>query len=163
MLLKNQSITGHQIREQNLLTLRRALHKEQVATISCLKELTGLSVVTINKLIMSLLETGEITQGELVSTSGGRPAASFRYNATHKLMLIISCYQRAGNDYACYSVHDLFGECIERREELLSKIHTDEFRIGIERVLDLYSKVAIIGISMPSDTIGGRVASALAS
>lgn len=161
MFTKNQSITGHQIREQNLLTLRRTLHKEQVATISELKNITGLSVVTINKLISGLVETGEVIPGGLVSTAGGRPAATYRYNPTHKLLLIISCFQRAGNDYACYSVHDLFGDCIERREELILNIHTDEFRIGIERYLDLYSKIAIIGISMPSDTIGGRVASAL--
>lgn len=157
----NQSITGHQIREQNLLTIRKALHKAQIATISQLKESTGLSVVTINKLILALLATGEVHENGYMTTGSGRPATAYKFNATYKLMLIVSCYKRGGHDYAGYSIHDLFGECIERREELLSNIHTDEFRIGIERSLERYDKIAIIGISMPSDTIGGRVASAI--
>lgn len=154
-------LLGSHIREQNLQVLRETLHQAQVATISQLKDLTGLSVVTINKLVQSLINSGEIVEGDFVQLGSGRPAKAYRFNAMHKLVLIISCYQRAGHDYAGYSIHDLFGECIERREELLSNIHTDEFRIGIERYLDRFPKIAIIGISMPTDTVGGRMASAL--
>ncbi len=151
----------HVIREQNLQMVTRSLHKEQVATAGRLRELTGLSVVTLTKLLDTLIERGLVVQGEIVSPGLGRPAATYRFNSSYKLILIVSCYKRAGHDYAGYSVHDLFGECLERREELLDNIHTDEFRIGIELCLERYSKIAIIGISMPSDTIGGRVASAV--
>lgn len=156
-------VTGHQIRQQNLRAVREALHSEQIATISRLKELTGLSVVTLNKLVHMLTESGEFIRGEPTTILGGRPAATYQFNAAYRLMLIVSCYQRSGNEYAGYSIHDLFGECIERREELLSdsNIHTDEFRIGIERYLERYSKIAIIGLSMPSDSVGGRVGSAI--
>ncbi len=157
----NEILQGFHIREQNLNVLREILHSQQVATISQLKELSGLSVVTINKLIHSLINSGEVVEGELVQIGSGRPAKAYHFNALHKLILIVSCYQRAGHDYAGYSVHDLFGECIERREELLHTIHTDEFRIGIERYLERYDKIAIIGISMPTDTVGGRMASAI--
>ena len=76
-------------------------------------------------------------------------------------MLIISCYKRGGHDYAGYSIHDLFGECIERREELLATVHTDEFKVAIENYLERFPKISMIGISMPSESIGGRMASAL--
>ena len=161
MQISSQPVTSQQIREQNILNLRRALHSEQVATVSRLKSITGLSVVTLTKLLQYLIETGEVLEGETVCSGNGRPATTYRFNAAFKLVLIVSCYKRAGHDYAGYSVHDLFGECIERREELLSTVHTDEFRIGIERYLDRYLKIAIIGISMPTDTVGGRLASAL--
>ena len=161
MQIQSQPVTSQQIREQNILNVRRALHSEQVATISRLKTLTGLSVVTLTKLLQYLIETGEVLEGESISIGNGRPAATYRFNASYRLILIVSCYKRAGHDYAGYSVHDLFGECIERREELLSKVHTDEFRIGIERYLDRHSKISIIGISMPTDTVGGRLASAV--
>lgn len=164
MLTNSQSTLNSQLRKQNLQLIKEALHKEQVATIARLKEVTGLSVVTINKLIVMLIQTGEVYEGEPSVISGGRPAATYRFNAHHKLLLIVTCFQRGGDEYAGYSVHDLFGECLERREELLStgdSIHTDEFRIGIERYIDRYEKIAMIGLSMPSDSVGGRVGSAI--
>ena len=160
----SQTLVGHQIRENNLQIVRAAIHNEQIATASRLKELTGLSIVTLNKIITTLLQRGEIFLGDPTTASGGRPAATYRFNANFALILIITCYQRGGMEYAGYSIHDLFGECLERREELLSTIdtiHTDEFRIGIERYLERYPKIAMIGLSMPSDSVGGRVGSAI--
>lgn len=157
----NQLLMSHDIREQNLDMVLRTLHREQVATAARLKELTGLSVVTINKLIDHLVNSGQVLKGDCTRSQKGRPATTYRFNATFKLVLIISCYKRGGHDYAGYSIHDLFGECIERREELLQTVHTDEFKVAIENYLERYPKIAKIGISMPSDTIGGRMASAL--
>ncbi len=166
MLDKSQttSLLSHQIREQNLQTVREALHKEQIATVSALKQLTGLSVVTINKLVSELIRRGEVYQGASSYAAGGRPATTYCFNAGFELILILSCYQRGGNEYVGYSVHDLFGECIERREELLSgtaQLHTDEFTIGIEHYLENYKRIAMIGLSMPSDGVGGRVGAAI--
>ncbi|MBO8416393.1 MAG: ROK family protein [Proteobacteria bacterium] len=159
--LPAKKLDARLIREQNLAMVTKALHHEQVATAARLRELTGLSVVTLTKLLDTLMETGIVQQGSIVSPGLGRPAATYRFNSSYKLMLIVTCYKRAGHDYAGYSVHDLFGECLERREELLNNVHTDELRIGIELCLERWNNVAIIGISMPSDTIGGRVASAI--
>ena len=154
-LSQKQLLAGRSIREDHLQQVREALHREQICTVSRIKELTGLSVVTVNKLIKELLNNGEIFEGSPSHTSGGRPASTFCFNP---------CYSRGGHEYVGYSVHDLFGECIERREELLSDsdaIHTDEFSIGIERYLEHYPKIAMIGLSMPSDSVGGRVGSAI--
>ena len=79
MQTQNQPVTSQQIREQNILNVRRALHSEQVATISRLKTLTGLSVVTLTKLLQYLIETGEVLEGESVSIGNGRPAATYRF------------------------------------------------------------------------------------
>ncbi len=157
-----ERLTSKDIRKGNLLTVLGVLHKEQVAAISRLRDLTGLSVVTITKVLTYLEKTGIVfCERQSVSGGTGRPPMTYCFNAAFKLMLIVSCYQRSGQDFAGYSVHDLFGECLERREELLSTIHTDYFRIGIERYLERYPKIAVIGISMPADTVGGRVAAAL--
>lgn len=164
MINSSQSALGQKMREENIRQVRDALHREQIATVSRLKTLTGLSIVTLNKILTVLLESGEIFRGEPSGIGGGRPAATFCFNAHYKLLLIVTCYQRGGNEYAGYSVHNLFGESIERREELLSTIdtlHTDEFTTGIERYLDRYDNIAIIGLSMPSDSVGGRVGAAL--
>lgn len=149
------------IRKSNENAVLKALHGEQVASISRLKELTGLSVVTVTRILERLTLTGIVTREERSVTGVGRPAVTFRFNAVHQLLLVVSCYQRYGHYYAGYSVHDLFGECLERREELLSTINTDVLRESIENFLSRYERVAIIGISMPSDSIGGRVGAAL--
>ncbi|MBQ9275085.1 MAG: ROK family protein [Succinivibrio sp.] len=153
-----------QIRESNLQLVRQILHREQIATVSRLHELTSLSVVTVSKLLEELKGKGEALNGEPSLSTGGRPAATYRFNPAFELMLIVSCYQRNGNEYAGYSVHDLFGECLERREELLAdtiSMQTSQFADGIVRYLGLYPKISIIGLSMPSDSVGGRVGAAV--
>lgn len=157
-------ISSKDIREQNLQLLRRALHEQQMSSVSKLREITGLSVVTLNKLLSLLLASGEVIEGEKESLSNGRPATIYRFNENNKLMLILSIYIRSGNKYVGYSVHNLFGECIERKEELIddnSTLQMDEFRNGIKAYMDRYPKIAIIGLSMPSDDVGGRVGAAI--
>ena len=60
----SQTLVGRQIREHNLQIVRAALHSEQIATASRLKDLTGLSIVTLNKIITTLLQHGEIFLGD---------------------------------------------------------------------------------------------------
>ncbi|MBQ9220764.1 MAG: ROK family protein [Succinivibrio dextrinosolvens] len=158
------TITSRQIREQNLQLVRQALHDEQVCTSSKLKELTGLSVVTLNKIISLLIASGEVLDAGKVNMPNGRPASTYRFNEMNKLMLILSIYKRSGNKYVGYSVHNLFGECIERKEELIEEsdsIQTNELKIGMERYINRHPKISVIGVSMPSDDVGGRVGSAI--
>lgn len=63
MIESSVTITSKQIREQNLQLVRRALHKEQICTASKLKEMTGLSVVTLNKILYLLIASGEVLEG----------------------------------------------------------------------------------------------------
>ena len=165
MIENKHTITSKQIREQNLQLVRRALHKEQICTASMLKDMTGLSVVTLNKLLSFLIASGEVLEGEksLLQNGNGRPATTYRFNEMNKLILILSIYTRSGNKYVGYSVHNLVGECLERREELIGEdtIQTNELKIGMERFTFKYPKIAAIGVSMPSDDVGGRVGSAI--
>ena len=164
MIESSVTITSKQIREQNLQLVRRALHKEQICTASKLKEMTGLSVVTLNKILYLLIASGEVIEGGKSSIPNGRPATTYRFNEMNKLILILSIYIRSGNKYVGYSVHNLFGECLERREELIDEkdsIQTNEFKIGMERYVERYPKISVIGVSMPSDDVGGRVGSAI--
>ena len=129
MIESSVTITSKQIREQNLQLVRRALHKEQICTASKLKEMTGLSVVTLNKILYLLIASGEVLEGGKSSIPNGRPATTYRFNEMNKLILILSIYIRSGNKYVGYSVHNLFGECLERREELIDEkdsIQTNE-------------------------------------
>lgn len=164
MIESSSTITSKQIREQNLQLVRRALHAEQVCTSSKLKDLTGLSVVTLNKILSLLITTGEVLEGEKASLINGRPATTYRFNEINKLMLILSVYKRSGNKYVGYSVHNLFGECIERKEELIDEkdsVQINEFKIGMIHYLERFPKIAVIGVSMPSDDVGGRVGAAI--
>ena len=157
-------ITSKDIRDQNLQLLRHALHEQQMCTASKLRDITGLSVVTLNKLLSILLSSGDVIEGVREAPANGRPATIYRFNENNKLMLILSIYIRSGNKYVGYSVHNLFGECIERKEELIEEsdsIQTNELKIGMERYINRHPKISVIGVSMPSDDVGGRVGSAI--
>ena len=161
---QSQRALKQQYREQNAALVKAALHTEQIATVAVLRDRTGLSVVTVNKILRDLLESGEILPGEITTSGGGRPAKTYRFNALHRLLLLVTCFRRGGSEIAGYSVHDLFGECLERREELLSAVpstHTEEFRQGISVYQKRFPRLAMIGMCMPSERIGGRMAAVL--
>lgn len=61
---QTNTVLSHQIREQNLQSVREVLHREQICTVSELKARTGLSVVTINKLVSELVRRGEVLRGK---------------------------------------------------------------------------------------------------
>lgn len=148
---------GNLIKESNLELLRNILRRERTATKSRLSELSGLSVVTIQSLVKTLLEQEEILEDEIVQPHLGRPAASFRYNASARLALIISMYEQQGLDTAEYMVYDLYGECLQRRQESIPQVSVESFQDIIQEFLSAYPQISVIGIGLPVLELEGKL------
>ena len=137
------------IKQSNLNKVRTALKEAGTATKPQLAELTGLSVVTINSLVNTLLQSGEILSDKVLESDGGRPAASFRYNSWFRMALIIYMLEYRGQDTAFFCVIDLLGNVVERQEQPLSNVVLESFDPEIERLLGLYPQIQAICFGIP--------------
>lgn len=148
---------GNPIKEENLKTLRKIMRQERVATKAELSKLSGISVVTIQSLMQSLLSEGEVFEDRVIQPKLGRPAASYRYNELAKLVLVICMYQKDKQDTASYMVYNLYGECITYIEETLTDIKIDSYNSKIEELLQIYSNIVQIGFGMPAVAVGNKL------
>lgn len=145
------------IKEINLNKVRRALKDAGVATKPQLAEITGLSVVTVNSLINTLLDTGEVLPDTILDSEGGRPAASFLYNSKFRMALVIYMHEYHGQDTAFYCVVNLRGEVVERVSHILSDACVESFDSNIEQLLRKYPQIKAICFGIP----GGEVSQML--
>lgn len=148
---------GNIIKELNLNKVRSALKDAGTATKPQLAEITGLSVVTINSLVNTLLDAGELLTDTILNSDGGRPAASFRYNSKFRLALTIFMHEYKGQDTAFYCVSDLRGEVIERTEQNLSSVNVDSFDSVIENLLCKYPQIKVICFGIPGEEVNQRL------
>lgn len=148
---------GNIIKNININKVRSALKASVTATKPQLAEITGLSVVTVNSLVNTLLEAGEVLTDTILNSDGGRPAASFRYNSKFRLALTIFMHEYKGQDTAFYCVTDLMGEVIERIEQNLSNVHVDSFDGIIEHLLCKYSPIKAICFGIPGGEVNQRL------
>ena len=77
------------IKHTNLKKIRELLKSKKIATKPELVALSGLSVVTVNSLVKTLLDCGEITEDKSIQPELGRPALSYRFNEVSKLVLVM--------------------------------------------------------------------------
>lgn len=142
-------MAGNLIKDENLKVLRRVLRKEKEATKPQLAEKTGLSVVTIQSLIKTLLENGEVLEGEIVHPRLGRPAVTYRFHERARLALIIFMYEKNGKDTAVCEVCDLYGISVERTEKNLKAVSRESYDGMIEEMLGKYPEIMIIALGLP--------------
>lgn len=154
---KEHNAKGNLIKETNLKKLRQILREQRILTKSQLAELSGLSVVTIQSLMKTLLDNGEITEDATVQPQLGRPAASFRYNASHRLALIVNMYESDGQDTAEYTVYNLCGEVLDRHLETIPTVTLESFHNAIDGLISSYPAISVIGFGMPAEEMEGRL------
>ncbi len=142
-------MAGNLIKDENLKVLRSVLRKEREATKPQLAEKTGLSVVTIQSLIKTLVENGEVLEGEMVQPKLGRPAITYRFHERARLALIIFMYEKNGKDTAVCEVCDLYGVSMERTEKRLEDVSKESYDDMIEEMLEKYPEIMIIALGLP--------------
>jgi predicted NBD/HSP70 family sugar kinase len=145
------------MREINLHMLRKMMKLHNFATKPQLAELTGLSVVTVNSLIKTLLENGEVFEDETVPSNGGRPAVTYRLNSEYALTLVIYMHEVEGKDTAFISIDNLLGKSIESEKKILQQIQLDDFDEIIEKYITKYPQIKAIICGMPGVEVNGRL------
>ncbi len=145
------------IKDMNLNKIRNALKELGKATKPQLAERTGLSVVTVNSLVNTLIDQGEIIPDVTLDSEGGRPAASFRFNSNFRLVLVIYMHEYMGKDTAFYCVVNLRGEVIERSEQILNNPYMQDFDEKIEDYINNFPNINAICFGFPGAEVNQKV------
>ena len=150
---ENQNI----IKEINLNLVRNALKHEKIASKPALAKLTGLSVVTINSLLNTLIDTKEVIKDMVLPSNGGRPATSFKFNSEFSLALLIYMHEENGIDTIFINVSNLYGEIIEKMKIYIKEFKLDNFNLLIEKIILKYPSIKIIAFGIPGLEVNGKL------
>ncbi len=145
------------MKEVNTNIVRNALREERAATKQKLSEKTGLSIVTVGSILNQLLENNEIYEDKLIPSNGGRPAHRFCYNKDFSKILTVCTYEFKGADTASFCIRNLFGEIIEKKEEILKNPDIKTFEDITDKFIKKYSDIKAIGFSMPGEENNGKI------
>lgn len=144
-------------RGEHMDALRRALLVMRRATRAQLSEATGLSTMTVGKLLSVMQERGEVDQGDTLRLSGGRPSVIARYNGNYRHFAVIAVEQREGKSAFMLSIFNLFGEPVLSEELLIDEVRTDSFDTFFDQAAAWGYRLALAIFVLPGVAEGDRI------
>lgn len=137
------------VKKQNLAFLMTLLYGQDRLTQKEIAEMSGLSVVTINKLLPELVASKQIVeQGEGTAT-GGRPALIYGYNARYQLLLVIQLIAEDEQFIIRFYLSDLLGEIIHHEKHLGSALSWVGIKDLISDLIVRYPNIGAIAFGIP--------------
>lgn len=136
-------------RPQHFAALRRAMLDSPQATRQQLAQQTGLSAMTIGKLLGEMQARGEISQQKGESQGGGRPSMMAHYNGDYAHFAAIVVEQRGGKSAFTMSVVNLFGKTVAQEALLLDEVHADSFDGFFSRMLAAGYRLRLAVLVLP--------------
>lgn len=145
-------------RSEHLSAVRQALWKMPRVTRAQLSESTGLSAMTVGKLLAVMQERGEVRQDETQRGAGGRPSMIAQYNADYAHFAVIVVEQENGKSEFTLSVHNLLGEAAYEEKRLMEEVCEDSFdAFFAEMATEYHLELAVF--VLPGVAAGDRILS----
>ncbi|MBQ1336284.1 MAG: ROK family protein [Selenomonadaceae bacterium] len=145
------------LRLKNLQLLRDALRKLRQASKPRLAEETGLSVVTVNALMQTLLEKNEAEPVTEAVSIGGRPAQQYRFRGERRMALACYMYEENGHAKMVAFVENLLGEIVEQQEVCPEQVTKDIFPTALRPLLKKYPQTTLVVVGMPGSEVNGTL------
>lgn len=146
-----------ELKQTNILQVRRCFYEGDVWTKNSLSEKTGLSLAGTTNVLAGLLQDGEILQIEDAQSTGGRKSKQYVLNPEYAHILGLVA-KRTEKEYV-FEVHvdNLAGQSV-RREDLISPDGSREELISlVKRVIREDEKITRIAVSVPGVCSAGRI------
>lgn len=156
-MIKLNSYKPSNVKEHNLKLIRKIfLSRRTPYTKTELATITGLSVVTINKLIKHMLDTNEVIELQNTVTTGGRKASIYKLNKEIKKVMILTISEHLNSMFYTVAIGNLRREIIfEKKEELLIT-SVDTMMAELIKVKDKY-KPAVLVVGIPGVEKSGEI------
>lgn len=153
------TITGNSlvIKEVNINLVRIALKELGQTTKQQIASATGLSTVTVGTVLQQLISQNEAFEVELSSSSGGRPAHQFKYNADYAHALILFPVEANGVIKIHSVIVNLLREIIYKKDWTVLSVDLVAFEKIIDELLLSYPNIQSIGFGLPGAEYGGKV------
>jgi hypothetical protein len=127
------------------------------ATKQDLSAVTGLSLMTIGNILQQLENDGEVYQGELVPSAGGRPSRRYCYNASFSQVLAVFSSVVDNQDILHLRVADAFNDVMFSHDELMEYTGIAAFEKPVDRILNEFPGIKAMGFGIPGIVSGGRI------
>lgn len=141
---KPQSIKAH-----NLVFLTKLVKMQGPISKGNLAKLSGLSVVTINKLIPELVAVGKLKEYSESVVTGGRHAVSYQYNPEHQLVLAIQLIEKAQKMVFNFYISDLAGKILHHEACTHGTVSLEELKEQIHQLISAEPRIGSISIGIP--------------
>ncbi|WP_340023984.1 ROK family transcriptional regulator [Paenibacillus sp. FSL K6-1096] len=145
------------IREVNSNLVRQVLKERGQATKREIAESCGLSVVTVGTVLQALEEQNEVLPGELLSSSGGRPAQQYIYNDEYALALILFTHEEREMIYIHRTVVTLTGRKLLADSVEIPRVELEALETVIDSSLASYPSIQAIGLGLPGAETDGTL------
>lgn len=150
-------IKPQKIRAQNLAFLTNLIQEHGPLSQRELAEISGLSVVTISKIMPELL-IREIIKEESVSVvTGGRRAVSYQFNAAQRLLLVGQLIEQAGEFIFNFYICDLEGKALFQEEKKGSSLSWIGLKEYFKELIRNYPKISGIILGIPGVELDGSL------
>lgn len=120
-----------------------------------LAKLSGLSVVTMNKLIPELVASEVVQEFSDSVVTGGRHAVSYEYNAQYQLLLVIQLIEKNQQIVFNFYISDLYGTILRQEESSDLAFSWVELKEKIQKFLIEEPKIKGISIGIPGVEVEG--------
>lgn len=145
------------VKEHNLNLLRQLFVKGGGFSARELAEKTGLSVVSINKLLVDLKAAEEIQIAPQPQTTGGRRATMYQYNPNRQLLLVLQFVEEKTAIVANLVVVNLFGELLQQRKLTSEELVYEQLQTVIQETIVAYPQIQLLVLGITGAEIDGRL------
>ncbi len=145
------------VKQTNVELVTSALRELGSGTIAEIAAATGLSVATCGNILKELSKTGEIMEGELQESGGGRPARKYMFNANHSLAICITITSDGDSHNLRCALVNLQAEVIRETVNVYHSITFEVLDHIIENLIKKHKHIRAIGIGIPGITREGII------
>ena len=147
------------LKQQNKELIISAFREVGQGTRNEIAQLTGLSISTCGNLIRELVESGELTQGEMAPSQGGRPSKIYIYNANTSLALAISLVSNGEFNQIELAIVNLVGTVLVKESYIqpLNQLSFEFLDSIIAKQFEDMPQIKVIGIGIPGMVVHGEV------
>ena len=146
--------TGDPRLAEHIDSLRGALLARGRATRAELAADTGLSTMTVGKLLAAMELRGEVSQDETVKAASGRPSLVARYRGDFAHFATVTVCQREGRSVFAFSVYNLFGERVHRSEQAVDDVGQESFDAFFAQSAARGERVRLAVFALPGEARG---------
>lgn len=155
--MEREKGTMNTMKTWNQRLLRQSLVALRSATVSELRQKTGLSAVTVGHLLKEFLKEGEVREGATEPSAGGRPARRYHYNPDHTQILVLYTYEEDRQDRLYARVVNRYGETVDGEEVKVEAPSLASFEAVIDRMLPRHPNIKALRFGMPGVEHEGRI------
>lgn len=120
---------------------------------------TGLSTMTIGKLLADMETCGEVERGGTARAGSGRPSTIACYRSDYAYFAAITVEQKDGKSAFTMCIHDLFGDVAMREKMLLDHVDATSFDGFFDQAITRGFRIALAVFVLPGVAEGERIVS----